>query len=74
MEKKNASDSVQKRFESTQRRCRRLENDVAKRNSQISHWKKKCDEMATHTERLYCFIYENTVHKTGDKLDYMTTY
>ena len=45
--KQNSMDpsAIQRRFETTQRRCWKLENDLAKRNDQIAHWKKKCEDV-----------------------------
>jgi hypothetical protein len=55
--------TLQRRFETTQRRCWKLENDVTKRNSQIAHWKKKCEDVATHTERLMFHLKQETAAK-----------
>ena len=55
--------AIQRRFETTQRRCWKLENDLAKRNDQIAHWKKKCEDVAAHTERLMFHLKQEAAAK-----------
>ena len=63
--RKSSSDGagLQRRFETTQRRCWKLESEVAKRNGEIAHWKKKCEELAKHTERLMFHLKQETAAK-----------